>query len=327
MSETDGVGAGGRIFEIQRFCIDDGPGIRTTVFLKGCPLSCIWCHNPEGVGTESVLFFQPDKCIGCGYCVRVCEHDAHAITPEGHGLDRAQCVACGTCAVECYAGALELVGREVTVAEVLDEVVRDEAFYRTSGGGMTLSGGEPLLQIDFAEALLMGARDRGLHCCVETSGLVAESRLARVMPHVDLFLYDLKETDPERHRKYTGQSNTRVLANLRFLHDQGASILLRLPVIPGLNDRSDHFSAVAALYHSLPGITGVQIMPYHPLGTGKLERLGVCPDGWYETSTPEPATVAGWVEAVRSLGVDVVNGEGPKEAEPVEESAAPGSGA
>ena len=137
-----------------------------------------------------------------------------------------------------------------------------------------------------------------------------------MLSHVDLFLYDLKETDPERHRKFTGQSNERILANLRFLHDQGASVLLRLPVIPGLNDRSDHFAAVADLYHSLPGLTGVQIMPYHPLGTGKLERLGLSPDGWKETATPEAATVAGWVEQVRSLGVDVVNEGAPDKAEP-----------
>lgn len=324
MSEAEGVGGRGRIFEIQRFCIDDGPGIRTTVFLKGCPLSCLWCHNPEGVGGESVLFFQPDKCIGCGYCVRVCQNDAHRITAEGHLLNRARCVACGACAVECYAGALELVGREVTVAEVLDEVVRDEAFYRTSGGGMTLSGGEPLLQIDFADALLSEAQRRGLHCCVETAGFLPQDRFARVLSKVDLFLYDLKETDPERHRKYTGQSSDRILANLRFLHQEGASILLRLPVIPGLNDRSDHFAAVADLCHSLPNLTGVQIMPYHPLGTSKLERLGVGPEGWYQTQTPEPAVVAGWVEEVRSLGVDVVNEKAEKE--PAAESATQGRG-
>jgi len=299
----------GRIFEIQRFCIDDGPGIRTTVFMKGCSLRCIWCHNPEGALSEPVLSFQPEKCIGCGYCVRACPNDAHDMTEEGHLLVRARCAACGACAVECYAGALELVGREVTVAEVVDEVERDAEFYRNSGGGMTLSGGEPLLQVDFAEALLIEAGARGIRSCVETAGFASQARYERLMPLVDLFLFDLKEMDDERHRQYTGQSNRLILDNLRFLTGAGASVRLRLPIIPGLNDREDHFAAVAEVAGTLGALEGVQVMPYHPLGTAKLERLGLSDEGWYRGDSPTPETVAAWVARLRELGLNVLNGE------------------
>jgi len=299
----------GRIFEIQRFCIDDGPGIRTTVFMKGCPLRCIWCHNPEGADTNPVLSFQPEKCIGCGYCVRVCPNDAHEMTEEGHVLVRSRCVACGACAVECYAGALELVGRDATVAEVVDEVERDLEFYRNSGGGMTLSGGEPLLQIDFAEALLLEARERGMASCIETAGFAPQERYERIRSLVELFLFDLKETDDERHRQYTGQSNRLIIENLRYLTGAGASVRLRLPIIPGLNDRDDHFQAVAEVAHSLPALEGVQVMPYHALGTAKLERLGLSGDGLYEGESPSPETVAGWVGRLRELGLDMINSD------------------
>ena len=309
MSDSGRGAVTGRIFEIQRFCIDDGPGIRTTVFLKGCPLRCIWCHNPEGADPAPVLSFQPEKCIGCGYCVRVCPNDAHQMSEDGHALVRARCAACGACAVECYAGALELVGRDVRVAEVLDEVVRDAEFYRNSGGGMTLSGGEPLLQIDFAEALLAEARDRGVGSCVETAGFAPRARYERILPLVDVFLFDLKETDDERHRQYTGQSNRLILDNLHFLAVAGARVRLRLPIIPGLNDRDDHFAAVAGVVSSLPALEGVQVMPYHPLGTAKVERLGMSSEGLYEGDSPSPETVAGWVTRLRKLGLEVLNGD------------------
>ncbi|MFH1571658.1 MAG: glycyl-radical enzyme activating protein [Gemmatimonadota bacterium] len=316
----------GRIFEVQRFCIDDGPGIRTTVFMKGCPLRCQWCHNPEGADPGPVLSFQPEKCIGCGYCVRACPNQAHQISAGGHTLVRARCAACGACAVECYAGALELVGRDATVGEVIDEVERDREFYRNSGGGMTLSGGEPLLQLDFAAALLAEARARGLHTCVETAGFAPPERYARVRPLVDQFLFDLKETDDGRHRTYTGQSNRLILQNLRDLCAAGSVVRLRLPIIPGLNDRDDHFAAVARLAASLPALEGVQVMPYHPLGTAKLERLGLASEGLYAGGSPSPETVAGWVARLRELGVDVVNGResAPRAAAPAGNPEQPG---
>ena len=298
----------GYIFDVQRFSIHDGPGIRTTVFLKGCTLRCVWCHNPEGVDAAPQLSFLPERCIGCGYCARVCPNDAHRVEPErGHVLDRERCTVCGACARECYAGALELVGREATVEEVLETVLRDRPFYERSGGGLTLSGGEPLMQIDFAEALLRGAKEEGLHCAVETCGYVDWGRFERLLPLVDLFLYDIKETDPARHAEYTGAPNEGILRNLRTLCARGAAVLVRLPIVPGLNDRPDHFRAVAAIARELPGLLGFEMMPYHRLGTGKRDRFGLAPDGLADTEAPDAATVAGWVRTLRELGVEVVH--------------------
>lgn len=298
----------GRIFNVQRFSIHDGPGIRTTVFLKGCPLRCLWCHNPEGISYEQHLSFLQRNCILCRYCFQVCPHQVHAMDPErGHILLRERCDVCGLCTRECYAKALELVGRDVTVQEVLDEVLRDRPFYETSGGGMTLSGGEPLLQIDFAEALLQAAKEVGLHCAIETCGHVSFRRFRRVLPYVDLFFYDLKDMDARRHREYMGVTNTLILANLKALHDTGTAILVRLPVIPGLNDRPDHFEGVARLVATLPKLQGVEIMPYHRLGTGKRERMGLDTTTELHVETSRRETVSQWVDTLRDLGVLVVN--------------------
>jgi pyruvate formate lyase activating enzyme len=299
----------GRVFNLQRFSIHDGPGIRTVVFLKGCPLHCPWCHNPEGASGQAQLSFTPEKCIYCGACVRVCPESAHRLEESGHTLDRERCQVCGRCAAECYAGALERIGRDVSVAEILDEIVRDRPFYEASGGGITLSGGEPLAQLAFTRALLREAKCARLHCCVETSGYADFSAFEVVVDDVDLFLYDLKETDDSRHRAWTGVSNARILGNLRALHDLGASILLRLPIVPGFNDRNDHFERVAELVRGLPNLAGVELMPYHRLGTAKRQRLGAMESaGKPEPVPPSDSTVATWVHTLTALGVAVVNG-------------------
>ena len=233
ISENTGRDLKGRIFEVQRFSIHDGPGIRTTVFLKGCPLRCRWCHNPESIASKPVLSFLPDRCIGCGYCLKTCSRNAHQLVNGKHTIDRRKCAVCGRCALECYSGALELVGKEVSVGEVLDEVMRDLPFYKTSGGGMTLSGGEPMQQFDFSEALLKGAKAAGLHCCIETSGFADFSRFDRVRSHVDLFLFDIKDTVDARHEEFTGVSNKLILENARKLAaDFKGRLVFRMPVVP-----------------------------------------------------------------------------------------------
>ncbi len=300
----------GDIFDIQRFSIHDGPGIRTTVFMKGCPLRCVWCHNPEGIGAEPVLSFLPRKCIGCGYCLRVCRRGAHKIVDGVHELDRDACEACGRCTEECYAGALELVGREVTVGEALDEVLRDRPFYETSGGGLTLSGGEPTQQIEFADAILTAAKAEGLHCCVETCGSCDFGRLERIRPNVDLFLYDFKETDDRLHRECTGVPNGLIIENLRRLHDAGAAVLLRCPIVPGVNDRDDHFEGIAALALDLPRLRGVELMPYNPLGESKVDRMGFDPASRPKSETPDDRSVSNWAARLRKLGLTVINQAG-----------------
>lgn len=265
----------GRVFDIQRFCIHDGPGIRTTVFLKGCPLKCRWCHNPEGISAAPVLSFVAARCIGCGACSRVCPNGVHVMEKCEHKLLRRKCTACGKCAKECPSGALELVGREMTVDEVMKVVIRDEPFYKTSGGGMTLSGGEPTLQMDFSVSLCEAAKARGIHCCIETCGFGERFDLQRLAKVVDLFLFDIKETDPARHTEYTGVSNETILKNLKLLHGLGAAIVLRLPLVPGLNDRPEHIGAVERLAASLPGLRGIERIPYHPMGLSKLARFGL----------------------------------------------------
>ena len=217
----------GIVFDIQKFSIHDGPGIRTNVFLKGCPLSCLWCHNPESARFQPELFYRDDKCVGCGACVGACPADCHAVTAEGHLFDRAACVACGACAEVCPTGALEMCGREMTVDEVMAEVLRDRPFYETSGGGMTVSGGEPFARFPFLLELLKAAKEAGLDTAVETSGFTAPAQIAEAAPYIDTFLYDYKETDPEKHRAFTGVDNAPILENLALLDTLGARVILR----------------------------------------------------------------------------------------------------
>lgn len=266
--------ANGIIFDIQRFSLHDGPGIRTTVFFKGCPLHCLWCHNPESITPAPQLFFLPEKCIGCGYCFRVCPQKAHRMKNGEHILDRTICTDCGLCAKECYAKALEAVGRIASTEEVMNEVLADRPFYETSGGGITLSGGEPTRQIEFAVSLLTQARSEKIHSVVETCGYCAWERLEALLPLTDAFYFDYKETNPARHRDFTGVDNLLILKNLRALCKAEALVRLRCPIIPGLNDREEHFAGIAAICKELPAIEGAEIMPYHPLGEGKHQRLG-----------------------------------------------------
>lgn len=263
----------GTIFNIQKFSINDGPGIRTTVFMKGCPLNCLWCHNPESKSRKTEIFFDARKCVGCRSC-EVCPYGCHVFTDTEHIFNREKCIACGKCAAECYTDALELVGTEKSVEEIIAEVMKDEAFYENSGGGMTLSGGEPMFQFDFTYELLKRAKENGLHTCIETCGFAKWEQYEKIADLVDIFLFDYKETDPGKHKEFTGVTNELILENLKKLDEKGCKTVLRCPIIPGLNDTDEHFTGIAKTANSLRNVLEINVEPYHPLGKGKSEMLG-----------------------------------------------------
>jgi pyruvate formate lyase activating enzyme len=266
----------GWVFNIQRFSIHDGPGIRTTVFLKGCPLRCLWCSNPESLRMEPHVMYWRERCIRCGACLAVCPRSAIVVDEAGcRQVLPELCDLCGRCLEECYTGALEQIGRLMTVDEVLSIVEKDRLFYDESEGGVTLSGGEPTAQPRFSQRLLQSCQERGIHTAIETCGHAVWNVWQTILPHLDLILYDLKEINPTRHKRYTAVSNELILDNLRRLARTDKTIIVRRPIIPGYNDDQESIHALACFVHELGTVHEIHLLPYHRFGRDKYERLGM----------------------------------------------------
>jgi pyruvate formate lyase activating enzyme len=265
--------AQGLVFDIKKFSTHDGPGIRTTVFFKGCPLNCPWCHNPESQSPQRELVVRPNRCIHCGACLSACTHGAVIQEGDEYGIAAEHCQLCGACVEVCYAEAREIVGQVMTAAEVMAKVERDIAFYDQSGGGVTFSGGEPLAQPEFLGTLLRASKQAGIHTAVDTCGHAPWPVLDAIRGDVDLFLYDLKLMDDQEHRRLTGVSNQLILENLRALSEGRHAIILRLPVIPGITDSPENVRQLAAFAASLPHLQGIDLLPYHTTALDKYARM------------------------------------------------------
>ena len=261
-----------KVSEIQRFCMHDGPGVRTTIFLKGCPLRCAWCHNPETQKVKSELLFYKSKCISCGICESVCPQNAHMIG-EKHFIDRNKCTSCFECAKNCPTGALEICGKDMTVEEILSVIEKDRAFYGDAGG-VTLSGGEPFMQGNAAISLLKACKASGISTAVETCGCTGPEILSAALPFIDLFLWDLKDTDSERHKRFTGVSNEAILKNLCAVNEKGARIRLRCILVNGVNTDVTHYEKIADIAKYMRNFDGVEFMPYHAYGGTKSTFIG-----------------------------------------------------
>jgi pyruvate formate lyase activating enzyme len=296
----------GIIFNIQKFSIHDGPGIRTTVFFKGCPLRCWWCHNPESQAFEPELVFWEKRCIGCGACLQACPQGAIPLDDDVF-VDQAKCTLCGACVQVCYAEAREIIGREMTTAEVMAEIEKDIPFYEESGGGATFSGGEPLSQPDFLLALLRACQEKEIHTALDTCGFASWEVLDTVREYVDLFLYDLKLMDDARHCTFTGVSNELILRNLQSLSQQGHDICLRVPIIPQVNDDDEHIRQIGEFAAALLHLNRVDLLPYHDIAADKYQRLNKA-YGLPDARPPSDERIAEIAQILHGFGLRVKTG-------------------
>ena len=292
----------GTVFNIQKFCIHDGDGIRTCVFLKGCPLRCIWCHNPESFERTPSLSFNKQKCSSCGRCLAVCS--ARTVENGVILIDRDKCTKCGKCTDICLNDANEIIGKEMTASEVIKEVLKDKMFYDTSGGGLTVTGGEPSYQPEFTLELLTLAKDAGISLAVETCGIGPRDFYKKAADLGATFLYDIKCIDPERHRRLTGADNAHIISNLHYLMNRDADIIIRLPLIPDCNDSDEDIALLAAFLNENKGLYRyAEIMPYHTLGTGKSEKIGAVSAYARENATDDE--ISRWCSLFASHGTAV----------------------
>ena len=265
----------GVIFNIKKYAIHDGPGIRTTVFFKGCPLSCWWCHNPEGLTMPTQRLYIKERCIGCGECIKVCPQEANSLSSRGVITDQSKCIKCRTCAQACPSEAIEFIGKTSTVDDVVRKIGRDIIFYDESNGGVTFSGGEPLMQPGFLLELLDACGKLEIHRTVDTAGYADAKILMSVAEYTELFIYDVKHMDSEKHKKYTGVSNEQILSNLELLAGHGVNIKVRIPVIPGFNNDNENIDRTGSFISSLPGVSNVNLLKYHDSAIAKYKKIGV----------------------------------------------------
>ena len=298
----------GLVTNIQRFSIHDGPGIRTTVFLKGCNLRCFWCHNPEDIRPAAEVQFFPERCIACEACVEACDKGAHLFLEDGcHLFLRDLCDACGACIDTCYAKGLVLVGSRMNTAQVVNEVMQDQAFYTESGGGITISGGEPLLQFDFTYDILARCRELGIHTAIETAANFPWERVAAILPVTDLVMMDIKHMDSETHRRCTGAPNERILSNARRLGQEAQPLIIRTPIVPGVNDSVEQVSAIASFVAQLPNLLYYELLPYHPMAKSKYRSLDLVYQA-EELVSPSREKVAELAAAAEAQGIRVRTG-------------------
>ena len=269
MSEQRGI-----IFDIHRFSINDGPGIRTTVFMKGCPLRCSWCHNSESQSPKPELSFDLDKCSNCGNCVTHCPSEVHAIAGDNHAVIFNKCNLSAKCIEVCPKNALKIIGKEMTVEEILAVVEKDKSYYKKSGGGVTISGGEPMQQFSFLMALVMELKIKDFQICLDTSGFASIGLIEQITPFIDLFHYDIKLVDKDSHVAYTGVNNDTILGNLHFLATRNKDIVLRCPIIPGINDHRSHFDQLSQIASKYASVKKIDLLPYHKMGARKACQLG-----------------------------------------------------